>query len=114
MSSKHSIPTTPGPPLKGLPNRTVINRHVLRNALVPTIAVTATQIGYLIGGLVAVELAFNYRGFGLLLLESVRQRDFPLLQACVLLTGTVFVITTLLADLIYTALNPRIRQAVLG
>ena len=100
--------------LKGLPNRTVINRHVLRNALVPTIAVTATQIGYLIGGLVAVELAFNYRGFGLLLLESVRQRDFPLLQACVLLTGTVFVITTLLADIIYTILNPRIRQAVLG
>ena len=100
--------------LKGLPNRTVINKHVLRNALVPTIAVTATQIGYLIGGLVAVELAFNYRGFGLLLLESVRQRDFPLLQACVLITGTVFVITTLLADIIYTILNPRIRQAVLG
>jgi peptide/nickel transport system permease protein len=100
--------------LKGLPNRVVVNKHVLRNALVPTIAVTATQIGYLIGGLVAVELAFNYRGFGLLLLESVRQRDFPLLQACVLITGTVFVITTLLADVIYTILNPRIRQAVLG
>ena len=100
--------------LKGLPNRTVVRKHVLRNALVPTIAVTATQIGYLVGGLVAVELAFNYRGFGLLLLESVRQRDFPLLQACVLITGIVFVVTTLLADIIYTVLNPRIRQAVLG
>lgn len=99
--------------LKGLPNRTVVRKHVLRNALMPTIAVTATQIGYLLGGLVAVELAFNYNGFGLLLLESVRQRDFPLLQACVLLTGTVFVVTTLAADLLYTLLNPRIRQAVL-
>lgn len=99
--------------LKGLPNRTVVSRHVLRNALMPTIAVTATQIGYLIGGLVAVELAFNYNGFGLLLLESVRQRDFPLIQACVLFTGIVFVVTTLLADILYTLLNPRIRQAVL-
>ena len=99
--------------LKGLPNRTVVRKHVLRNALMPTIAVTATQIGYLLGGLVAVELAFNYNGFGLLLLESVRQRDFPLLQACVLLTGAVFVVTTLAADLLYTLLNPRIRQAVL-
>lgn len=100
--------------LKGLPKRTVIFKHVLRNALVPTIAVTATQIGYLLGGLVAVELMFNYNGFGLLLIESVRKRDFPLLQACVLLTGAVFVVTTTLADVIYTALNPRIRQAVLG
>ena len=99
--------------LKGLGNRAVVFRHVLRNALMPTIAVTATQIGYLLGGLVAVELAFNYNGFGLLLLESVRQRDFPLLQACVLFTGGIFVLTTLLADVLYTLLNPRIRQAVL-
>ena len=99
--------------LKGLPNRTVVNKHVLRNALMPTIAVTATQVGYLLGGLVAVELAFNYNGFGLLLLESVRQRDFPLLQAAVLLIGVVYVFTTLLADVIYTLLNPRIRQAIL-
>ena len=92
--------------LKGLPNRTVVFKHVLRNALMPTIAVTATQIGYLLGGLVAVELAFNYNGFGLLLLESVKQRDFPLLQASVLLT--------VLADVLFTVLNPRIRQAVLA
>jgi peptide/nickel transport system permease protein len=98
--------------LKGLPSGQVVRRHVLRNALVPTIAVTATQIGYLLGGLVAVELMFNYQGFGLLLLESVRQRDFPLLQAAVLIVGVIYVFTTLLADLLYTALNPRIRQAV--
>ena len=100
--------------LKGLPNRAVIGKHVLRNALVPTIAVTATQIGYLLGGLVGVEFAFNYNGFGALLLDSVKQHDFPLIQACVLLTGIVFVVTTLLADILYTVLNPRIRQAVLG
>ena len=100
--------------MKGLPNRAVIGKHVLRNALVPTIAVTATQIGYLLGGLVGVEFAFNYNGFGALLLDSVKQHDFPLIQACVLLTGIVFVVTTLLADILYTVLNPRIRQAVLG
>ena len=74
---------------------------------------SATQVGYLLGGLVAVELAFNYNGFGLLLLESVRQRDFPLLQASVLLVGVVYVVTTLLADVSYTLLNPRIRQAII-
>jgi peptide/nickel transport system permease protein len=100
--------------LKGLSNRKVINKHVLRNALTPTIAVTATQIGYLLGGLVAVEGAFSYNGFGLLLLESVRGKDFPLIQASVMLIGVVYVVTTLLADIIYTLLNPRIRQAVLG
>jgi peptide/nickel transport system permease protein len=100
--------------LKGLRERRVINRHVLRNALTPTIAVTATQIGYLLGGLIAVENVFNYNGFGALLLNAVRNKDFPLIQACVLFIGMVFVITTLLADVIYTLLNPRIRQAVIG
>ena len=99
--------------LKGLPMRTVVSKHVLRNALMPTIAVVATQAGYLVGGLVAVELAFQYPGFGQLLLESVRQRDFPLLQSAVLIVGTIFVFTTFLADLLYTMLNPRIRQGVI-
>ena len=99
--------------LKGLPRRTVVRKHVLRNALMPTIAVTATQIGYLLGGLVAVERIFNYPGFGQLLLTSVQQRDFPLLQAAVLITGVLFVTTTFFADLLYTVLNPRIRQSVI-
>ncbi len=100
--------------LKGLSQRTTIMRHVLRNALVPTIAVVATQLGYLLGGLVAVELIFNYPGFGQLLLNSVRQLDFPVLQAAVLVSGTLYVTTTFLADLLYALLNPRIRQGVLG
>ena len=100
--------------LKGLPARRVIGRHVLRNALMPTIAVVATQLGYLLGGLVAVELIFNYPGFGQLLLGSVQKLDFPVLQAAVLISGAFYVFTTFVADLLYTLLNPRIRQGVLG
>jgi peptide/nickel transport system permease protein len=95
--------------LKGLTRGTVIRRHVLRNALLPTIAVVATQTGYLIGGLVVIELIFNYQGIGQLLYTAVSQKDFPLIQAAVMVVGTVYLTATLLADLIYSLLNPRIR-----
>jgi peptide/nickel transport system permease protein len=95
--------------LKGLPQRTVVRRHVLRNALLPTIAVIATQAGYLIGGLVAIELIFNYQGIGLLLLRAAQRKDFPLLESAVLVVGVVYVVATLLADILYSLLNPRIR-----
>ena len=95
--------------LKGLPRRTVIWRHVLRNALLPTIAVVATQAGYLIGGLVAIELIFNYQGIGQLLFRAAQQKDFPLLQSAVLVIGMVYLVATLIADVSYAALNPRIR-----
>ena len=95
--------------LKGLPQRTVIRRHVLRNALLPTIAVVATQAGYLIGGLVAIELIFNYQGIGLLLLRGAQSKDLPLLEGAVLIVGIVYVVATLLADIAYSLLNPRIR-----
>jgi peptide/nickel transport system permease protein len=98
--------------LKGLTDRTVLGRHVLRNALLPTIAVVATQVGYLLGGLVTVELIFGYPGFGDLLVNAVRQLDFPLLQAAVLISGCLYVLMTFLADVLYAALNPRIRQKV--
>jgi peptide/nickel transport system permease protein len=97
--------------LKGLSRGTVIRRHVLRNSLVPTIAVVATQTGYLIGGLVVVETLFNYPGMGRLIFTAVAQKDFPLLQSAVLVVGIVFLIATLLADLAYSLLNPRIRFA---
>ncbi len=100
--------------LKGLPNTTVIRKHVLRNALMPTIAVVATQTGYLLGGLVAVETIFNYNGLGFLLRQAVVQRDYLLVQAAVLLIGILVVVSNLVADILYTALNPRIRQAVFG
>lgn len=97
--------------LKGLPWRTVIVRHVLRNALMPTIAVVATQTGYLIGGLVVIETMFNYQGIGQLLYTAVAQKDFPLIQAGVITIGVVYLVATLIADISYSLLNPRIRLA---
>jgi peptide/nickel transport system permease protein len=97
--------------LKGLPRRTVIRRHVLRNALLPTIAVVATQTGYLIGGLVVIETLFNYQGIGRLIYQAARQKDFPLLESGVLAIGIVYLVATLIADLAYSLLNPRIRHA---
>ena len=95
--------------LKGLPSSVVVRRHVLRNALLPTIAVVAVQIGYLVGGLVAVEILFNYQGIGLLIYEAARQKDLPLLTAGVLVIGVIYLVVTLIADILYAALNPRIR-----
>lgn len=95
--------------LKGLPQRTVIRRHVLRNSLLPTIAVIATQTGYLLGGLVAIELIFNYQGIGLLVYRAAQKTDLPLLQSAVLVVGFIYLAATLVADLLYSVLNPRIR-----
>jgi peptide/nickel transport system permease protein len=95
--------------LKGLPRRTVIRRHVLRNSLLPTITVIASQTGYLIGGLVVVETLFHYNGIGTLLLNAATQKDFPMLEAGVLTIGIVYMLATLVADLLYSYLNPRIR-----
>jgi peptide/nickel transport system permease protein len=95
--------------LKGLPRRTVIRRHVLRNSLLPTIAVVATQAGYLIGGLVIIELIFNYQGIGQALYRAATQKDIPVLQSGVLLIGVVYLVATLIADILYSVLNPRVR-----
>jgi len=95
--------------LKGLPQRTVIMRHVLRNSLLPTIAVVATQAGYLIGGLVIIEVIFNYQGIGLTLARAATQKDIPVLQSGVLLVGIVYLVATLIADILYSVLNPRVR-----
>lgn len=95
--------------LKGLSYPQVIWRHVLRNALLPTISVIATQTVYLIGGLVVIEILFHYQGIGGLIFTAAQKKDFPILQAGVMVVGALFAATTLLADLIYAALNPRIR-----
>ena len=95
--------------IKGLPQRTVVRRHVLRNSLLPTIAVVATQAGYLIGGLVVIELIFNYQGIGQALFRAAQQKDFPVLQSTVLIIGIVYLVATLIADLAYSILNPRVR-----
>ena len=95
--------------LKGLPQRTVIRRHVLRNSLLPTIAVVATQAGYLMGGLVIIELLFNYQGIGQAIVRAAQQKDIPVLQTGVLLIGIVYLVATLIADILYSVLNPRVR-----
>ena len=95
--------------LKGLPWRTVIWRHVLRNALLPTVTVIATQTGYLIGGLVVIETLFRYQGIGSLIFTAARGKDFPMLEAGILTIGIVYAVATLIADFLYSVLNPRIR-----
>jgi peptide/nickel transport system permease protein len=96
--------------LKGLPRHTVILRHVLRNALLPTITVIAAQIGYMIGGLVVVETLFRYQGIGSLVLNAAKGKDFPMLEGGVLAIGAVYVLATLAADALNAALDPRLRR----
>jgi peptide/nickel transport system permease protein len=95
--------------LKGLPYPTVIWRHVLRNALLPTIAVIATQAGYLIGGLIVVETLFHYQGVGGLIYGAAKSHDFPMLEAGILTVGTIYVLSSLAADLLSVRLNPLLR-----
>jgi peptide/nickel transport system permease protein len=97
--------------LKGLETATVIRRHVLRNSLLPTIAVIATQMGYLIGGLVVIEKLFNYNGIGQRIYVAAQNKDFTMLQSGVLVIGLVYLTATLIADILYSLLNPRIRYA---
>jgi peptide/nickel transport system permease protein len=96
--------------LKGLPMRTVIRRHVLRNALLPTVTVIGAQIGWMVGGLVVVETLFKYPGIGSLVHFAATNRDIPLLVGGVLAITLVFALGNLAADLIYAALDPRIRH----
>jgi peptide/nickel transport system permease protein len=95
--------------LKGLKRSVVIRRHILRNSLLPTVTVIATQTGYLIGGLVVIETLFNYQGIGKLIYTAATAKDFPMLEAGVLTIGIVYMVATLIADVLYTVLNPRLR-----
>ncbi len=97
--------------LKGVPWRTVLRRHVLRNALLPTVTVIAISFGWLISGLIVVENVFNYPGLGRLLTFAIDRRDLPLLQAITLAAVVIFATANLVADLVYALLDPRIRLA---
>jgi peptide/nickel transport system permease protein len=98
--------------LKGLSRRRSVVTHVLRNALLPSIAVIASQVPYLVGGLVAVEIVFNYPGFGTILRDAVGGRDYAVLQSGVMLTSLVIVLFQLAADILFAVLNPRIRSRI--
>lgn len=94
---------------KGLPERVVVLRHALRNALLPTITVLALDFGRLMGGIVVVETVFAYPGLGRLVVFSIQNRDLPTLQASILVVAAVYALANLAADLLYARLNPRIR-----
>ncbi len=94
---------------KGLPERLVIRRHALRNAMLPTITVLALDVGFLIGDFAVVETVFAYPGFGRLTVFAIQQRDLPLIQACALLLAGAYCLATVAADLLYAYFDPRIR-----
>jgi peptide/nickel transport system permease protein len=97
--------------LKGMPMSQVVVRHVLRNALLPTVTVIGAQIGWLVGGLVVVEHLFGYPGLGDMLLFAALNKDVPLLEACVMVVASVYMLSNLGAELLFGVLNPRIRHA---
>ena len=96
---------------KGLPASTVIFKHALRNAVVPVVALTAVQLGYLLGGSVVVETIFALDGLGYLAYQSITFKDFPVMQSIVLLLSVIYVVLTLASDVANAWLDPRIRVA---
>ncbi len=97
--------------LKGLPYRTVILRHALRNALITPFTVIMLQFNWLLSGVIVVEFFFAYKGFGALLLEAALNKDIFLIEACAMVAVFVAVVTRIIGDIGYTYLNPRIRFA---
>jgi ABC-type dipeptide/oligopeptide/nickel transport system permease component len=94
---------------KGLAERVVILRHVLRNALIPVLTIVGLQVGYLFGGAVLVEMVFSWPGLGLLMVNGILARDFPVVQGAVLIVATTYVLVNLLVDVLYTLVDPRVR-----
>jgi peptide/nickel transport system permease protein len=95
--------------LKGLPERTVIWRHAVPNAIVPAIQVTALQLAWMAGGVVVVEFVFSYPGIGAALIDAVDNRDMPVVQTVTMLAAGIYVVLNLLADLVTIAVTPRLR-----
>jgi peptide/nickel transport system permease protein len=94
---------------KGVRERWVLGRHALRNALVPMVTVIGLQVGLLLGGSVITETVFGYPGVGQLVVSAISARDTPLVQACVLITASGFILVNLLVDISYVLIDPRIR-----
>ncbi|MFT4656180.1 MAG: peptide/nickel transport system permease protein [Ilumatobacter sp.] len=98
--------------MRGLTTRDVFRKHVARNALQPTVAVLGTQLGYLFGGMVALEKVFSYQGVGNLIINAVDKADYPVLRAGVLTVAVIYMVATLLSDLLVAYMNPRARQSL--
>ena len=96
---------------KGVAERLVVVRHALRNSLLPVVTVISLEFAFLIGGLVVTEQVFNLNGLGKLLVDAVAHRDYPLIQALVLVLAAVFVFVNFVVDMLYVVLDPRVRYA---
>jgi peptide/nickel transport system permease protein len=99
---------------KGVPTRRILLVHAFKNAAIPLVTVLGLQVGFVLGGAFVVELIFNWPGVGLLALEAIRTRDFPVMQGVVIVVATVFVAVNLLVDVVYAFLNPRVRLGAEG
>ena len=95
---------------KGLPERVVILRHALRNALIPVITMLGLQFGALLAGAIVTEKIFSWPGIGRLTVNAISNRDYPLLQGCILAVGLTYVLVNLATDVLYLVINPRIRD----
>jgi peptide/nickel transport system permease protein len=95
---------------KGLSRARVVLRHALKNALIPTVTVAAIETGTLLGGNMIVETVFGWPGLGRLVVEAIFTRNYPIVQAAVLLYALTYVLLNLVADILYTILNPRVRM----
>ena len=95
--------------MKGVPERRVVWTHTLRNALIPVITMTGLQFGFLLGGSIVIETVFAWPGLGRLLVDSVSYRDYPVIQAEILLFSLEFVLINLAVDVLYAVVNPEIR-----
>ena len=94
---------------KGLSERVVIGKHALKNALIPVVTMIGLNFGYLLDGSVVVETIFAWPGIGLLMVESIYLRDYPMIQGCILFVAIIFIFVNLMVDILYTYLDPRIR-----
>ncbi|MFZ0663680.1 MAG: nickel ABC transporter permease [Acidobacteriaceae bacterium] len=95
---------------KGLPERTVVYKHALRNALIPVITLLGLQFGALLAGAIVTETIFSWPGIGRLTVSAINNRDYPLLQGCILAIGLTYVLVNLATDIMYVVINPRIRD----
>ena len=95
---------------KGLPERTVVYRHALRNAMLPVLTVLGLQFGALLAGAIVTETIFSWPGIGRLTIQAIGNRDYYLVQGCILAIGLTYVLVNFLTDLLYSVANPRIRQ----
>jgi len=95
---------------KGLPERTIVYRHALRNAMIPVLTVVGLQFGALLAGAIVTETIFSWPGIGRLTIQAISNRDYYLVQGCILAIGLTYVVVNFLTDFLYSAVNPRIRQ----